>query len=376
MNKLKNKAKCSTNYKDEDSEMNTGKNYVTLERLRTANVQVLKIILFALTLCALPAVGLTEVEIIELHTFESVTLTDQEFLQGRKNAKPVTLSAELRLPRQKNKSYPAVVLIHGSGGISGYVDDWAQELTAMGIAVFIVDSFTARGLHKVNNDQSQLGRLAMIVDVYQALGLLSQDKRIDNQRIALMGFSRGGQVTLYAGLKRFYQLHGPGSGAEYSAYLAFYPACNTRYKHEEDVVNKPIRIFHGSADNYNPVAPCRNYVNRLKTNGKDIVLHEFVGAHHVFDYKKLVKPIVLAKAQTTRSFALEEADHGVIANSKTRQPFTYQDPCVEHGPTIAFNEKAYRQARQELQRFISRSSIFANANEQLNNTAVSKCTPN
>ena len=336
--------------------MNISKNSTRSGCLRNANVQVLKLILFALILFAVPTVGLTEVGRIELHTFDSVTQTDQQFLQGKKKGKPVTLSAELRLPRQKMKRYPAVVLIHGSGGISGYVDDWAQELTAMGIAVFVIDSFTARGLYKVNNDQSQLGRLAMIVDVYRALDLLAQDKRIDNTRIALMGFSRGGQVTLYSSLKRFYNLNGPKSGAEYSAYLAFYPACNTRYKDDLDVVNKPIRIFHGSADNYNPVAPCRNYVNRLKTNGKDIVLHEFTGAHHVFDYKKLVKPIVLAKAQTTRSCVLEETDHGVIANSNTHQPFTYQDSCVEHGPTIAFNEKAYRQSRQELQRFIS--SVF------------------
>jgi len=313
-------------------------------------------IFLLLVTAAFPALGLAEVGRIELHTFESVTLTDQEFLQGKENGKPVTLSAELRLPRQNMERYPAVVLIHGSGGISGYVDDWAQELNAMGVAVFIVDSFTARGLYKVNNDQSQLGRLAMIVDVYRALELLAQDKRIDNQRIALMGFSRGGQVTLYTSLKRFYRLHGPRSGQQFAAYLAFYPACNTHYKDDDNIADKPVRIFHGSADNYVPVAPCRNYVNRLKKSGKDVVLHEYAGAHHVFDYKKLVKPIVMAKAQTTRSCTMEENKDGVIVNSKTQQPFTYEDSCVEHGPTIAFNENAYNQSKQELHRFIS--SVF------------------
>jgi len=313
-------------------------------------------IFLALITAVFPALGLTEVGRIELHTFDSVTLTDQEFLQGKENGKPVTLSAELRLPRQKMTSYPAVVLIHGSGGISGYVDDWAQELNAMGVAVYIVDSFTARGLYKVNNDQSQLGRLAMIVDVYRALERLAQDKRIDSKRIALMGFSRGGQVTLYAGLKRFYHLHGPRSGHEFAAYLAFYPACNTHYKDDDNIANKPVRVFHGSADNYNPVAPCRDYVERLKNKGKDIELREFSGAHHVFDYKKLVKPIVMAKAQTTRSCTMKENKDGVIVNSNTRQPFTYDDSCVEHGPTIAFNQNAYNQSKQELRRFIS--SIF------------------
>ncbi len=289
---------------------------------------------------------------IELHTFDSLTLTDQEFLQGKNDGKPVKLSAELRLPRKKLKSYPAVVLIHGSGGISGYVDDWANEISTMGVAVYLVDSFTARGLYKVNNDQSKLGRLAMIVDAYRALDQLAQDKRIDSKRIALMGFSRGGQVTLYSSMKRFYSMHGPKAGHEFAAYLAFYPACNTHYREDELVVDKPIRIFHGSADNYNPVAPCRNYIDRLRKNGKDVVLHEYTGAYHVFDYKKLVKPVVLKKAQTTRSCRMEESSNGIILNSETKQQFTYDDPCVEHGPTMAFNQSAYEKSRQELRNFI------------------------
>lgn len=147
-----------------------------------------------------------EVGRIELHTFESVTLSDQEFLQGAKTGPSVTLTGELRLPRQKSKQYPAVLLLHGSGGISGYIDDWAKEINAMGVATFIIDSFTARGLYKINDDQSQLGRLAMIVDVYRALDVLATHKNIDKSRIVLMGFSRGGQVTLYSSLKRFQQL--------------------------------------------------------------------------------------------------------------------------------------------------------------------------
>ncbi len=77
------------------------------------------------------------------------------------------------------EKYPVVVLVHGSGGMSGYIDDWAQEINKMGAAVFLLDSFTGRGLYKVNNDQSKLGRLTMIVDVYRALDLLAEHKRID-----------------------------------------------------------------------------------------------------------------------------------------------------------------------------------------------------
>jgi len=307
-----------------------------------------------IVLCAAsPHTTLAQVGRIELHTFQSVTLTDEQFLQGKKNGSEVTIAGELRFPRKKMQRFPVVMLVHGSGGVSGYVDDWAQELNAMGVAVFILDGFTGRGLYKVNNDQSQLGRLAMIVDVYRALDVLAQHKFVDSARIGVMGFSRGGQAVLYASMKRFQRLHRSDKGNEFAAYVAFYPACGTRYIDDGDIVNTPVRIFHGGADNYNPIASCRTYVGRLRDSGKDVVLHEYADAHHVFDYKKLAKPVVLAKAQTTRACVLQETNGGIIVNAKTGQRFTYDDPCVALGPTIAFNPNAYNEAKQALHDFIS-----------------------
>ena len=86
---------------------------------------------------------------------------------------------------------PAVILVHGSGGVGGNVDRWSQELNGIGLATFAIDSFTARGLQSTSANQALLGRLNMILDSYRALAVLSTHPRIDPAKIVLMGFSRG-----------------------------------------------------------------------------------------------------------------------------------------------------------------------------------------
>ena len=90
---------------------------------------------------------------LELHSFQSQSPTDQEFLTGKKDAKPVALIGELRIPRPGTDRLPAVVLLHGSGGVTDREDIWARELNALGVATFIVDSFTGRGIGTTIADQ-------------------------------------------------------------------------------------------------------------------------------------------------------------------------------------------------------------------------------
>jgi dienelactone hydrolase len=289
---------------------------------------------------------------MEILTFQSMTLTDESFLAGRKDGKPVIIAGELRLPRPGTDRLPTVVLLHGSGGISGYVTDWEQEFNAMGIATFVVDSFSARGITSLVNDQSQLGRMAQIFDSYRAFETLEKHPRVDPARIAVMGFSRGGQGALYSGMKRFQRMHGPASGREFAAYVALYPTCNTVYIDDEDVTAKPIRIFHGSADNYVPVAPCRAYAQRLKARGADIQHTEYAGALHVFDWSALKTPTKLEKAQTTRSCQLEEVAVGRVVNASSKQLFTWADPCVEYGVTSGYDETASTETRKAVRALI------------------------
>src|SRR5262245_20327353 len=83
------------------------------------------------------------------------------------------IAGELRGPRTNDRA-PAVILMHGSSGIRANAFRWGDELLGLGVAVFIVDSFGGRGITDTGADQSQLNTVAMTVDAYRALGMLSR----------------------------------------------------------------------------------------------------------------------------------------------------------------------------------------------------------
>jgi len=288
---------------------------------------------------------------IELHPIQTITISDQQFLKGDSSGKQVTVSAQLRIA-QGQARLPVVLLVHGSGGVGASIDVWSQEFNAMGISTFVLDSFTGRGLTSVSSDQSQLGRLNMIVDVYHALDILARHPRVDPRRIALMGFSRGGQATLYAGVARFQETWNK-SGVSFAAYIPFYPDCMTTYIADTDVKGGPIRIFHGAVDDYNPVGPCNAYVERLLASGRDVQLTEYPDAHHGFD-NPLGNPtsVVSANSQTVRRCKIREESLGRLINAATNEAFTYKDPCVELGPHVGYQAAASEAARQAVKEFL------------------------
>ncbi len=301
-----------------------------------------------LAILALIAAFDAQVGRVELHPLPTVTLTDAQFLTGARDGKPAQIAIELRLPPGTAK-VPAVLLVHGSGGVTANVHLWAQELNAQGYAAAIIDSFSGRGIANTLSDQSQLGRLAMIADEYRALELLAKHPRIDPARIALMGFSRGGMAALYASVERFQKLQGM-SAPGFAAYVALYPNCGTRFIDDTAVANRPIRLFHGTADNFVEIGPCRAYVERLRAAGKDVHLTEFAGAHHAYDNPLFKAPTVLAQAQRWNKCAVEEVEPGKIMSAG--KPFAWDNPCVERGPTVAYDEQATAQTVASVKEFL------------------------
>jgi dienelactone hydrolase len=290
---------------------------------------------------------------MELRPVASATLTGEQFLTGDRAGKPTTLAGELRIPKPGTDRLPAVILVHGSGGLGASADRWAQELNSIGVAAFILDSFSGRGIVNTQNDQSQLNSLAMLVDAYRALASLAEHSRIDPNRIAVMGFSKGAVAAVYSSNERFRKLHGPGN-VQFAAHIGLYTPCNVRYSEDDKTSGKPIRMFHGIADDYVSIEPCRVYAERLKKAGADVALTEYPDAYHAYDNFTLAQPIKFPQAQTTRRCWLQEGQNGQILNGKTGKPYDLNDdPCVEKGPQVAYNAAAHQATVKAVKEFLT-----------------------
>ncbi len=254
---------------------------------------------------------------------------------------PMVLSGELGFPTGRGP-FPAMVIAHGCGG-NGAVDAaWARTLQEWGYATFILDSFSGRGLVEVRTNAWLLTGTQRIPDAYGALRALATHPRIDAGRIALMGFSHGGILTLGASTVWARETFAPDGRPAFRAFFPFFPYCNTVYP-ERERISAPLRIHIGELDDWTPAASCIRLVERLKASGQDAGITVYPGAQHAFPAEGL-------------GFArMRNVDNGAACHARlasilgpTVSPASELEGCTQKGATIAGNSEAAALSRQNM----------------------------
>jgi dienelactone hydrolase len=290
----------------------------------------------------------------EIYSVPSLTISDKQFLLGDKNGKEVTVNGILRFPPKPiGQKLPVIFLVHGSSGMGANIDYWSNHFLSEGYATFSMDGFTGRGLTVVGPDQAQLGRLNLILDSYKALEILAKHPRLDSNKFVMMGFSRGGQATLFASVERFNKLWNR-SGTVFAAHIPFYADCVTSYIGDTKTTGKPILLHHGITDDYNPIAACKEYVGKLKAANQNVELFEYEIGPHAFDSPSgSVPPVISKDAQTVRSCRIVEKSPGSLINTQTNQEFKYTDACVELNPHVGRDDDATQKSTRVIDAFLA-----------------------
>ena len=196
-------------------------------------------------------------------------------------ADPVVISGDLKFPSGSGP-FPAVVLAHGCEGPGGAETRWAPILRDWGYATFVIDSLRGRGLQEVCTSATTLTGTQRIPDAYGALRILVTHPKIDAARVALMGFSHGGTLTMGASTVWAKEAFAPTGRPAFRAFFPFYPFCNITYP-EDERISGPVRIHAGELDDWAPAGPCVHLAQQLKGSGQDAMATVYRDAHHSFD---------------------------------------------------------------------------------------------
>jgi dienelactone hydrolase len=187
--------------------------------------------------------------------------------------KPIYLTAHIKKP-EGDGPFPAVILLHGCGGIIPKRDErWIERLSKLGFVTLQVDSFGPRGIGSVctysGNDAHDIIR-KRVTDAYDAKSYLAGLPFVDRRRIAVMGWSHGALTTLQA----LYQ----EEEDPFRAAVAFYPSCQRPLTN----LNAPLLILIGDADDWTPASRCQAMMPEDKTS-PEVILKVYPGAYHGFD---------------------------------------------------------------------------------------------
>ena len=190
------------------------------------------------------------------------------------------IKGTLRFPSDEG-AYPAIVVLHGCGGVIGYEETHVSHFRNNGYATFVLNSFSARN-RNVCHDQNGMGqaRYYRVWDADHALQELAKHPRIDAKNISVLGYSNGGHTAMSAagGHPVFSDKHLDKS-VTFASAISLYSWCGD-YPLE---LNTPWLFLGGAKDT--AVAPdfCMAwYQNGMWEGQADYQAHVYPNGNHGF----------------------------------------------------------------------------------------------
>lgn len=223
-------------------------------------------------------------------TFNSTNATFKEFFENENAGVKALIKGSLSMPKNIEKKVPAVILLHGVGGVTidipkNHMHEMASILNELGIAALIIDSQSTRDVRMPSELFQKVTMSMRVADAYAGLHLLSTHPKIDKNRIGVIGMSRGGLVALLAQSKKIRNCFSNNDGLKFSAVVLLYPSSFLQLENI-DLIDSPILILIGEKDNITPTPMTLKYIQKIKTSHPNIEIKIYEKAYHGFDIKE------------------------------------------------------------------------------------------
>lgn len=283
------------------------------------------------------------------------------------DAEPVAAIGTLYLPpridgRSPRPPMPAVVMLHGAGGVLWAREHtYARQFAAMGAAALVIDVFAARGGQRMGFSLRllEITETMAIADAYAGLRFLARRPEIDPGRVALVGFSYGAMASMYALSAPVAALLAPG-GERFAAHAAFYGPCIARFA-DPRTTGAPLLMLYGTADALIDPARCAEFAADARGGGSTVEVIAYHGAPHQWDGGQPPRRI----GRLLNGCRLRVDAGGEVRDLRTGLPMSgpllrrlILGFCVEDEPYLIGADEAVRAlSNRDLGRFLDR--VFA-----------------
>jgi dienelactone hydrolase len=214
-------------------------------------------------------------------TFESANPRNYEDVIGKLPMPAIKLDGQLFVPKGAGP-FSIVILTPGSGGVSPDHLNHAEALTSAGLAVYVLDPFTGRGVKETGSDQTQFSFAASAYDILAAARMLATQPNLDKKRMGILGYSRGGAAVLTAISQQMSQAV-LGGELSFKAALVGWAWCGHQF---EQAITAPtvVRFLLGDSDSYVSPVQCQGQASAMAATNPRVSVRLFKDAQHGFGY--------------------------------------------------------------------------------------------
>ena len=266
-------------------------------------------------------------------------------------------SMDIQLPNGAGP-FPAVIISHTVGGFQPDVEgDAMRRLLAAGYAVGALDHFKLRGLQEATT--SGFATSAAASDALIALQLLASHPRIDAKRIAMIGFSMGGQATQIAAYEPIRQRF--AGEQRFAAHVSFYGPCSSvALDGARSLTGAPVLLLIGEKDETTTRERCDQILALVRAAQPEASWRAiwYANANHAWNHPKFRGAKFMPHHRSTRACPLIDygASFGFIGPDGSSAPFTpavFND-CLRQGAgyTVGYSASVTEQSWRDTLAFL------------------------
>jgi carboxymethylenebutenolidase len=181
---------------------------------------------------------------------------------------------------------PAVLVLHTSAGPGPNLAAFAKRLAAEGYVTFTPDFFA---LHDFGPD-GRTDHPLILKDLDGALDYLASHRRVDRERLGVVGFSFGGRVAVILAAMHPARLRAVISYYAVTSHPHLGSALSGRAARAEPLparvpaIRAPLLLHHGEADTNVPVEQAGLLHRAMLAANKSSTLFTYAGADHLFNF--------------------------------------------------------------------------------------------